>query len=124
MEAPMHCGAKSWLRTCCDVSDSASAELVTDELERRDDLLRLKEAFNRVPVRERRVLLSHFVEGLSIRATAQREGVPFGTVLSRIHRGKQLLRDALNASSAGLASGASARESVSSKPSFLPGFTA
>ena len=72
----------------------AAPELVTDELERREDRLRLQEALRRLPTNYRRALVGHFVAGLSVREVAEREGVPFGTVLSRIAKGKELLREA------------------------------
>jgi len=71
--------------------------LVTDELEKRDDRLRLEEALAQLPDKQRRALIAHFIEGLSVREIAQREHVPIGTVLSRIHGGKQLFRDAWGA---------------------------
>ncbi|GEM_PF-2173258 len=77
-----------------NVYDLAAPELVTDELERRDDHFRLQKALGQLPSKHRRALTAHFVEGLSVREIARRERVPFGTVLSRIHKGKQLLREA------------------------------
>src|SRR5581483_2541546 len=77
--------------------DFAAPELVTDELEKRDDRSRLHQALAQVPLRSRRALIEHFVEGRSVREVAQRLQVPVGTVLSRIHKGKQLLREAWEA---------------------------
>jgi RNA polymerase sigma-70 factor (ECF subfamily) len=70
---------------------------VPDELEKRDDQFRLEQALAQLPGNYRRALTAHFIEGLSIRKIAHREQVPIGTVLSRIHTGKQLLRDAWEA---------------------------
>jgi RNA polymerase sigma-70 factor (ECF subfamily) len=72
----------------------AAPELVTDSLEKRDDRLQLQKALERLPGKHRRALAAHFVDGLSIREIALRERVPIGTVLSRIHKGKELLRAA------------------------------
>ena len=80
-----------------DSREIAAPGLVTDELEKQDDLFRLRKALEQVPVKYRRALISHFVDGLSTREIARREGIPVGTVLSRIHTGKQLLRDAWEA---------------------------
>jgi hypothetical protein len=80
-----------------DAREFAAPELVTDELEKRDDRLRLQMAPDQVPVQYRRPLIAHFVDGLSIREIARRQRVPFGTVLSRIFKGKQLLRQAWDA---------------------------
>ncbi len=76
------------------INELASSELVTDGLEKQDDRIRLRNALNLVPAKCRRALEARFVEGLSIRKIAQQERVPYGTVLSRIHKGKQLLREA------------------------------
>ena len=77
-----------------DARKLSAPELVTDELEKRDDRLQLEQALAQLPDKQRRALTAHFIEGLSVREIAQREHVPCGTVLSRIHSGKQLLRDA------------------------------
>lgn len=77
-----------------DAVKLVTPELVTDELEKHDDRLRLGQALAQLPDKNRRVLTAHSIEGLSIREIAHREHLPFGTVLSRIHTGKQLLRQA------------------------------
>jgi RNA polymerase sigma-70 factor (ECF subfamily) len=76
------------------VRELAAPEALTGDLEKRDDRLRLKNALAQLPVKYQRPLMAHFVERLSIREIAGRERVPLGTVLSRIHTGKQLLRQA------------------------------
>jgi RNA polymerase sigma factor (sigma-70 family) len=72
----------------------AAPELVTDEFERQDERFWLQKALDQLPAKHRRALVSHFVDGLSIRDIARQERVPDGTVLSRIHTGKRLLREA------------------------------
>ncbi len=74
--------------------EQPAPEFVTDELEKREDLRHLQQALAQLPIKYRRALVAHFVEGLSIRDIARRERVPEGTVLSRIFTGKQLLRKA------------------------------
>ncbi len=76
------------------INDLAGSELVIDGLEKQDDRIRLQNALNLVPAKFRRALEARFVEGLSGLKIAERERVPYGTVLSRIHKGKQLLREA------------------------------
>jgi RNA polymerase sigma factor (sigma-70 family) len=71
-----------------------AAELFTDPLEKREERTRLGQSLARLPAQYRRALIGHFVDGLSIRELAHSERVPYGTVLSRIHKGKQLLRQA------------------------------
>lgn len=80
-----------------DAREIAVQELLTDELEKRDDRFRLQQALDRLPIKHRRALVAHFIDGLSIREVARRERVPSGTVLSRIFTGKQLLRKAWEA---------------------------
>jgi RNA polymerase sigma-70 factor (ECF subfamily) len=80
-----------------DAHEFPAPELVTDELEKQDDRFRLQQALARLPAQHRRVLGAHFVDGFSVREIARRERVPLGTVLSRIHKGKQLLREAWEA---------------------------
>jgi RNA polymerase sigma-70 factor (ECF subfamily) len=80
-----------------DVAEIPAAELVADELEKREDRLRLQNAMSRLSSKHRRTLIAHFIDGLSIREVAFRERVPMGTVLSRIHKAKQLLREAWDA---------------------------
>jgi RNA polymerase sigma-70 factor (ECF subfamily) len=80
-----------------DAREIPAPERVTDELEKREDRLRLQKALDRLPHKQRRALVAHFVDGFSIREIARYERVPSGTVLSRIHTGKQLLRDAWEA---------------------------
>lgn len=77
-----------------DAREIAAPELVTDELEKQDERFWLQKALDQLPAKHRRALVGHFVDGLSIRDIARQERVPDGTVLSRIHTGKQLLRDA------------------------------
>jgi len=48
-----------------------------------------------LPIEQRTALLLHDVHGLDYREIAQVEGVPLGTVKSRISRGRAQLRDFL-----------------------------
>ena len=59
--------------------------------------LRIRQALGRLPATHRRVLTDHFIQGRSVRHIAQREGIPVGTVLSRIFTAKRLLRQAWEA---------------------------
>ena len=81
-----------------DINELADAELPTDRLEKQDETVRLRKALNQLPDKPRRALVAHFVEGLSVQQIARRERVPLGTALGRIHRAKQLLREAWSAS--------------------------
>ncbi len=99
-----------------DGRELAAPELVTDELEKREDLLRLRKAMDRLPAKYRRALTAHFVEGLPVREIARRERVPLGTSLSRIHTAKQLLRAAWETPLTATPSEVTARLSPSAKP--------
>jgi RNA polymerase sigma-70 factor (ECF subfamily) len=96
--------------------DWPAPELVTDELEKREEDRHLQEALAKLSIKPRRALIAHFVEGLSIRDIARRERVPEGTILSRIFTGKQLLREAWDAPIARPAAKVTALESPSLQP--------
>ncbi len=83
--------------TLLDSKEVAMPERIEDSLEKRDDLLHLERALASLPAKQRRALVAHVVEGLPIREIARREAVPVGTILSRIHTGKQLLRNSWGA---------------------------
>ena len=83
---------------------------------KRDDRFRLQKALERLPIKHRRALIAHFIDGLSIREIARRERVPLGTVLSRIFSGKQLLRHAWGAPLTALHAEVISRETPSPKP--------
>ena len=78
-----------------DSREIPAPQLVADELEKREDQVRLQNAVDLLPILYRRTLAAHFIDGLSIQEIASRHHVPPGTVLSRIFKGKQLLRGAL-----------------------------
>jgi RNA polymerase sigma-70 factor (ECF subfamily) len=54
---------------------------------------RLREALSSLPERYRQAVLLYDVEGFSCREIARTIGVPLGTVMSRLHRGRAALRD-------------------------------
>jgi RNA polymerase sigma-70 factor (ECF subfamily) len=67
---------------------------VADTLEGSECHLRLRKALKNLPAVYRRVLADHFVRGQSTKQIARREGIPLGTVLSRIFTAKRILRQA------------------------------
>ena len=77
-----------------DSRELVATELLSDSLERREDGHRLQKALNRIPTKCRQALVAHFIDGHPVREIARRERVPQGTVLSRIHNAKRLLRRA------------------------------
>jgi RNA polymerase sigma-70 factor, ECF subfamily len=61
----------------------------------------LSKALERLSDEYKEPFLMVFLEGLSCRETAQELDIPFGTVLSRIHRARQALSRSLHALEAG-----------------------
>ena len=68
-----------------------------DELPRMFDRDQLERGFRRLGIDERAVLVLHHLEGYSLIEIAELLGVPLGTVKSRLHRGVQTMRAALDA---------------------------
>jgi RNA polymerase sigma factor (sigma-70 family) len=64
-------------------SDAADAEEVT----------RLRDGMDRLPLIERETLTLFYLEGLSLREVAEVADVPEGTVKSRLWRGRRMLRE-------------------------------
>jgi RNA polymerase sigma-70 factor (ECF subfamily) len=59
--------------------------------------LKLRKALRRLPAIYRNILVDHFVRGYRTKQIARHRQIPVGTVLSRIHTGKRLLRAAWEA---------------------------
>jgi RNA polymerase sigma-70 factor (ECF subfamily) len=72
-------------------------DALTGRLERSECHLKLRQTLSQLPNLYRRVLVDHFVRGYSVKRIARKERLPFGTVLSRIFKGKRLLRQAWEA---------------------------
>jgi RNA polymerase sigma-70 factor (ECF subfamily) len=68
-----------------------------EALEKQEAVRRVRQALARIPAIHRRVLKARFLQGESTRQVAKRERIPFGTVLSRVAKAKQLLRERLEA---------------------------
>lgn len=79
------------------ISEPALPDSTIELLERSECRLRLREALRNIAPVHRRVLTAHVVRGISVRSIARREGIPVGTVLSRIFTAKRQLRDAWKA---------------------------
>jgi len=63
-----------------------------DNSDRDVRLSELQSGLQRLPAEQREVLLLVSIEGLSYRQVAAALGIPDGTVMSRLHRGRQQLR--------------------------------
>ena len=68
-----------------------------DQLPALVDRDQLDRAFRRLGIEERAVIVLHHVEGFPLAAIADMLGIPIGTAKSRLHRGIQTMRAALDA---------------------------
>jgi RNA polymerase sigma-70 factor (ECF subfamily) len=84
----------------------AAPALPSDEVARRELRERMAEAIGALPDAARETLLLREVDGLSYAEIAQAQGIPRGTVMSRLHYARRRLQEALRA--AGLAPGGAA----------------
>jgi len=83
-----------------DALDAPVRPSQTDLLELRD----LEAALQRLPDEQREVVLLIALEHLSYEETARTLGIPVGTVMSRLHRGRERLRRLIDTAAAGNAS--------------------
>jgi RNA polymerase sigma-70 factor (ECF subfamily) len=60
---------------------------------REERIQQLREAFNRLPIESRKILALREMEGLSYEQLASALKVPLGTVMSRLSRARQRLRE-------------------------------
>jgi len=58
--------------------------------------IELREAVFKLPQKIRTIIVLYYIEGYSIDETAYMLRIPQGTVKSRLHKGRKLLRDMLN----------------------------
>ncbi|MPM51079.1 hypothetical protein SDC9_97825 [bioreactor metagenome] len=58
--------------------------------------IELRESVFKLPQKMRTVIVLYYIEGYSIDEVAYMLRVPQGTVKSRLHKGRKLLRDMLN----------------------------
>ena len=68
---------------------------VEDEAEQRDEINRIRQAVQTLPDKLRIVILMHFMEEMSVEEVARALEIPAGTVKSRIHKAKAVLREKL-----------------------------
>lgn len=85
-------------RSDAELHESAVIDLMpgqSTQLAARDERRHLVAALQRLPLDLQSVLELHYWEDLSMEELAATFGVPPGTIKSRLHRARQLLRDAL-----------------------------
>jgi RNA polymerase sigma-70 factor, ECF subfamily len=76
-------------------SDARSPSDPETLLRRTDDVTLIRQAMSHVPERFRELLVLRELEGLSYRELAGAMGIPIGTVMSGLSRGRQAFRGAL-----------------------------
>jgi RNA polymerase sigma-70 factor (ECF subfamily) len=69
-------------------------DLLDQTLDRQQCCRRIRAALRRLPAMYRRTLVDHFVRGQKVREIARQDRIPVGTVLSRLFKGKEILRQA------------------------------
>ncbi len=71
------------------------APSVEEAVEQKDEINRIRQAVQTLPDKLRVVILMHFMEEMSVEEVSQVLGIPAGTVKSRIHKAKAVLREKL-----------------------------
>lgn len=93
-----------WRRRKADVIyfDDGDAELLQDDspsveenVERREEIEKIRQTVQTLPDKLRIVILMHFMEEMSVEEIAGILGIPAGTVKSRIHKAKKVLKERL-----------------------------
>ena len=64
-------------------------------MEEHSSLEKIREAFEKMPEEYREVIVMIHIDGLSYEEAAQTLEIPVGTVMSRLHRGRNFLKKAL-----------------------------
>jgi len=77
-----------------NVEDSSPS--VEEDYERREEIQRIRQTVQTLPDKLREVVLMHFMEELSVEEIAVILKIPAGTVKSRIHKAKKVLKERLN----------------------------
>ena len=77
-----------------NIEDSSPS--VDEDYERREEINRIRQTVQTLPDKLREVILMHFMEELSVEEIAVILAIPAGTVKSRIHKAKKVLKERLN----------------------------
>ena len=77
-----------------NIEDSSPS--VEEDYERREEINRIRQTVQTLPDKLREVILMHFMEELSVEEIAVILAIPAGTVKSRIHKAKKVLKERLN----------------------------
>ena len=71
------------------------APVVEEQLSGEQRSRRLRAALAELPEAQRRAVVAHYLDELSLREVAALEGVPVGTIKSRLHHGRGRLLELL-----------------------------
>lgn len=85
---------RAHLSHATDINESPSSTESASQSDE-DDVSRLRRSIRALPAHLRSVLWMHYRDELSVREIAYALGVPPGTVKSRLHQARRVLRDAL-----------------------------
>lgn len=77
--------------TVVHLDEVAVSPVVDEALDGQARQARLEAALSRLPEAHRRVVVLHHLQGVSLEELAREEGVPVGTIKSRLHRGRARL---------------------------------
>lgn len=77
---------------------TVSAPRAEQALQQQQRAARLEAALSKLPAGQRRVVVLHHIEGMSLEAIAREEDIAVGTVKSRLHRGRARLASLLGGS--------------------------
>ena len=72
-----------------------SSPSIEEDYERREEINRIRQTVQTLPDKLREVILMHYMEELSVDEIAVILGIPSGTVKSRIHKAKEVLKERL-----------------------------
>ncbi len=72
-----------------------SSPSVEEDVERREEIERIRQTVQTLPDKLRIVILMHYMEELSMEEIAGILGIPEGTVKSRIHKARKVLKERL-----------------------------
>ncbi len=87
-----------WFRPLEDMADwlaGSSKNLPFETIEKKDDWDRVQQAVANLPISQRVVVVLYYLNDLSLQEIAEALDVPVGTVKSRLHYGRQMLKKSL-----------------------------
>jgi RNA polymerase sigma factor (sigma-70 family) len=88
-----------WRKKYAHATEDTDAEQLIEEDDisvfDEEDIAQLRDGLDQLPLVERETLTLFYLEGLSLQEVAEVAGTPVGTVKSRLHRARRMLREAM-----------------------------